>query len=65
VEIKRKTIKCEICYEDLLGDISDIKDPDKRFDEIHEFCLLLQEICWKEATIKTLKNWRKAFKKGV
>lgn len=63
MEIKRKTIKCEICYDDLLGDISDIKDDEKRYYALKEFCQILQEVCWREAKIKMLKNWRKAFKK--
>lgn len=65
MEIKRKTIKCQICYGDLLGDVSDTKDPDERLERLMDFCQTLQEICWKEATIKTLKNWRKVFKKGA
>ena len=59
MEIRRRTIKCEICYGDLLGDISDIKDSDERFDKLHQFCELLQEICHRESKIDTLSNWRK------
>ena len=28
---------CPICFSDVLGDISDIEDSDKRFDELTEF----------------------------
>ena len=59
IEIKRKKIKCPICFGDLLGDISDIEDPDEKADKLMDFCQVLQEIIYRKATIETLRNWRK------
>jgi len=61
--IKRKTIKCENCYSDLLEDISNIEDLDYRGEMFNEFCQKLQEITKIETTIEMLRNWRKAFNK--
>jgi len=63
-KIKRKTMKCDICYSDLLGDISEIKNEDERFEVLNEFCGLLQAIVKTETTIEMLRNWRKFFKKA-
>ena len=62
--IKRKTIKCQICYAELLGDISDIKNSDERHDKLMIFCDTLQEIVRRETIIEMLRNWRKTFKKA-
>ncbi len=61
MKMKRKTIKRCICYAELLGDISDIKDPEERLGKLMIFTDLLQDIVYRETKIETLKNLRKAF----
>ena len=59
--MKRKTIKRCICYAELLGDISDIKDPEERLSKLMIFVDLLQDIVRRKTKIETLRNLRKAF----
>ncbi len=55
----RKNLKCNICFGHVLGDISDIENPDDRADKLMNFVIILQEITYRKAVIETLRMWRK------
>lgn len=60
--VKRKAMKCIICYSEELSEASDIEDSDKRFEALNEFFIKIQEIVRRETEIEFLKGWRRFMK---
>ena len=64
MKISKKAMKCQICYSNELGKISDIKDSDNRFEMLNDFFLKIQDITYRETKREFLRNWYK-FLRGI
>jgi len=61
--ISRKSMKCHICYSEELGEVSDIKNSDERFEAMNDFFITIQEIVRRETEIELLRDWRRFMRK--
>lgn len=59
MKANRRLMKCCICYSEELGKVSDIEDPEERFEALNDFFIKIQEIVYRETKIEFLRPWRK------
>lgn len=62
MKANRRAMKCQICYSDELGKISDIENSDVRFEALNDFFLKIQDITYRETKREFLRNWYKFLK---
>ena len=64
IRVSKRAMKCQICYSNELGKVSDIKNSDNRFEMLNDFFLKIQDITYRETKKEFLRNWYK-FLRGI
>lgn len=59
MKASKRAMKCQICYSEELGKVSDIEDGEERFEALNDFFIKIQNITHRETKIEFLRNWRK------